>query len=119
MKSSFTTTRSLSLKVLFVLFLSSVCLLLLRPLVASEGKDKEQTKRAAVPTKSFSAESNDLASRIDSVINESDSVARWGISVISMVDGSKIYERNGDKLFHSGLEHENLYHRRCFGSAWR
>ena len=99
MKSSFTTTRSLSLKVLLVLFLSGVGLLLLRPLVASKGKDKAQPKQAAVSTKSSSAESNDLASRIDSAINESDGVARWGISVISMTDGSKVYERNGDKLF--------------------
>ena len=99
MKSSFSTTRSLSLKVLLVLFLAGVCLLLLRPLVASKGKEKEQPKQAAVSTKSFSGESNDLASRIDSAINESDGVARWGISVISMADGSKVYERNGDKLF--------------------
>ena len=98
MKSSLTTTRSL-LKVLLVLSLSGVCLLLLRPLVASKGKDKEQPKQAAVSTKSFPAESNDLASRIDSAINQSESVARWGISVISMADGSKVYERNGDKLF--------------------
>ena len=96
MKSSFTTNRSLSLKVLLVLFLSGVGLLLLRPLVASKGKDKEQPEQAAVSTKSST---NDLASRIDSVINESDGVARWGISVISMADGSKVYERNGDKLF--------------------
>ena len=99
MKSSFTTASRLSLKVLLVLFLSGVGLLLLRPLVASKGKDKAQPEQAAVSTKSSSAESNDLASRIDSAINESDGVARWGISVISMADGSKVYERNGDKLF--------------------
>ena len=99
MKSSFTTTRSLSLKVLLVLFLSCVGLLLLRPLVASKGKDKAQPGQAAVSTKSSSAGFNDLASRIDRAINESDGVARWGISVISMADGSKVYERNGDKLF--------------------
>jgi serine-type D-Ala-D-Ala carboxypeptidase/endopeptidase (penicillin-binding protein 4) len=99
MKSSFTRTGSLSLKVLLVLFLLGVGLLLLRPLVASKGKDKEQPEQAAVSTKSSSAESNDLASRIDSAINERDGVARWGLSVISMADGSKVYERNGDKLF--------------------
>ena len=99
MKSSFTTTGSLSLKVLLVLFLLGVGLLLLRPLVASKGKDKEQPEQAAVSAKSSSAESNDLASRIDSAINESDGVARWGISVISMADGSNVYERNRDKLF--------------------
>jgi D-alanyl-D-alanine carboxypeptidase/D-alanyl-D-alanine-endopeptidase (penicillin-binding protein 4) len=99
MKSSFSSTGSLSLKVVLILVLSIVCLLLLRPLVASEGKDKEQPKQAEVSKKSISAESTDLASRIDKVIEESDGVARWGISVISMADGSNVYERDGDKLF--------------------
>jgi D-alanyl-D-alanine carboxypeptidase/D-alanyl-D-alanine-endopeptidase (penicillin-binding protein 4) len=99
MKSSFTGTRSLSLKVLLGLVLSIVCLLLMRPLVASKGKDKEQPKQAAVSKKSVSAGSNDLASRIDRAIEESEGRARWGISVISLADGSKVYERDGDKLF--------------------
>jgi D-alanyl-D-alanine carboxypeptidase/D-alanyl-D-alanine-endopeptidase (penicillin-binding protein 4) len=99
MKRSFFISRSLSLKVLLVLLLSSVSLLLLRPLVASNGEEKEQPKQAAVSSKSFAAESTNLASRVDAVIGENDSVARWGIYVISMADGSKVYERNGDKLF--------------------
>ena len=99
MKSSFTGTRSLSLKVLLGLVLTIVCLLLLRPLVASKGKDKEQPKQAAVSKKSVSAGSTDLASRIESAIEESDGRARWGISVVSLADGSKFYERDGDKLF--------------------
>lgn len=100
MNSIFTTTRGLPVKILLVIFVASVSLLLLRPLVASKGKDKEQPTQQAVPKKSSAAEPADLARRIDSAINESDlSVARWGISVISMSDGSTVYERNGDKLF--------------------
>ena len=96
MKSTSTKARSLSLKVALVLVLSIVCVLLLRPLVAS--KEKEQP--AAVSKKSVATTySSDLAGRIDSVIEESNGVARWGISVISMSDGSKVYERDGDKLF--------------------
>jgi D-alanyl-D-alanine carboxypeptidase/D-alanyl-D-alanine-endopeptidase (penicillin-binding protein 4) len=98
MKSSSTTTHSLSFKVVLTLVLSIVCVLLLRPLVASKEKDKEQPA-AAVSKKSFPTASSDLASRIDSVIEESNGVARWGISVISMADGSKVYERDGDRLF--------------------
>jgi len=98
MKSSSTTTRSLSFKVLLVLVLSIVCVLLLRPLVASKEKDKE-LPAAPVSKKSVATGSSDLASRIDSVIEESNGGARWGISVISMADGSTVYERNGDKLF--------------------
>lgn len=91
--------RSLSLKVLLVLVLSIVCLLLLRPLVASKGKDKEQAKQAAVSKEAVTAGPTHLASRIDSAIEESDGRARWGISVVSLADGSKVYERDGDRLF--------------------
>jgi len=99
MKSNFTGTGSFSLKVSLVLVLSIACLLLLRPLIATKGKDKEQPKQADASKKSISADSTDLASRIDKAIEESDGVARWGISVISMADGSNVYERDGDKLF--------------------
>jgi len=98
MKSSSITTHSLTFKVVLVLVLAIVSVLLLRTLVASKEKDKEQPA-AAVSKKSLANGSTDLASRIDSVIDESNGVARWGISVVSMVDGSKFYERDGDKLF--------------------
>ena len=98
MKSSFTITRSLSFKVGLVLALASVSVLLLLPLVAGKEKDKEQPK-GTVSKKSFATGSAALASRIESVLEESEGPARWGISVISMADGSKVYERDGDKLF--------------------
>ena len=100
MNGKFTTTRSLTLNVLIAVSLASLCLLLLRPLVASKEKDQEQPKRTEVSEKQKSAGVTDLARRLDSAIDESElSVARWGISVISMADGSIVYERNGDKLF--------------------
>ncbi|MGH9873533.1 MAG: D-alanyl-D-alanine carboxypeptidase/D-alanyl-D-alanine endopeptidase [Pyrinomonadaceae bacterium] len=99
MNSSDTTTRSLTVKVLLAVSLFSLSLLLLRPLVTSNGKDKEQPKQPVVE-KSIAAGPTDLARRIDSAIDESErSAARWGISVISMADGATVYERNGDKLF--------------------
>ena len=98
MKSSFTITRSLSFKVGLVLALASVSVLLLLPLVAGKEKDKEQPK-GTVSKKSFATGSAALASRIESVLEESEGPARWGIYVISMADGSKVYEREGDKLF--------------------
>jgi D-alanyl-D-alanine carboxypeptidase/D-alanyl-D-alanine-endopeptidase (penicillin-binding protein 4) len=99
MAEIFTTTRRLFLKLLLVISLATVSLLLLRPLVASKGKDKEKPKQALASEKS-SAKPTDLAGRIDNVINESElAAARWGISVISMSDGSTVYQRNGDKLF--------------------
>ena len=100
MNRSFTTTRSLPLRVLLVIVLATASLLLLRPLVASNGKQNDAPKQLPVSEKSSSAESTDLAKRIDSAIDESDlGAARWGISVVSMSDGSTVYERNGDKLF--------------------
>ena len=62
-------------------------------------KKTKNSQKAAVSNKSVATGSNDLAKRIDSVIEESDGTARWGISVVSMADGSKVYERDGDKLF--------------------
>ena len=98
MKSSFKITRTLSFKAGLVLVLAIVSVLVLLPLVAGKEKDKEQPK-AAVSNKSVATGFNDLAKRIESLIEESDGTARWGISIVSMADGSKIYERDGDKLF--------------------
>ena len=98
MKSSFKITRTLSFKAGLVLVLAIVSVLVLLPLVAGKEKDKEQPK-AAVSNKSVATGFNDLAKGIESLIEESDGTARWGISIVSMADGSKIYERDGDKLF--------------------
>jgi len=100
MNNIFTTTRSLPVKILLVIVLATVGALLVRPLVVSNGKDKEPPKQLLVSEKSPASEPTDLARRIDSAIDESDmGTARWGISVVSMSDGSMVYERNGDKLF--------------------
>ena len=100
MNNIFDETGSLPVRVLLILSLAIAGLLLLRPLVASHAKDKEQAKLPAVVEKSASPEASDLARRIDVAIDESDLAgARWGICVISMTDGSILYARNGDKLF--------------------
>ncbi len=100
MKRITNASRSLSVKVLLVVFIGLASLLLLKPLIASEGKDKEEHKAPVVSEKFVSAKTGDLAQRLDSAIDESElGAARWGVAVISMVDGSIIYERNSDKLF--------------------
>lgn len=98
MNSTVTGTQNLSLKILLGILLASLPMLLLQPLSASKGKAQEkQPQRLMLSERSVSA---DLARQIDSAINDSElSAARWGICVISMVDGSMIYERNGDELF--------------------
>lgn len=99
MKTVFTTSRGLPLKILLVMFLLAVTLYLLRPIGASKGKDKELPKSSVV-SENLSSQPTDLARRIDSTIDQSDlGGARWGISIISMVDGSTVYSRDSDKLF--------------------
>jgi len=82
--------------------------LLVRPLVTGTPKDKVEKKQPNQPAVSekkpvappASGQATDLARRIDSAIDESElGFARWGICVISMSDGSTIYQRNADKLF--------------------
>ncbi|HEV7683147.1 MAG TPA: D-alanyl-D-alanine carboxypeptidase/D-alanyl-D-alanine-endopeptidase, partial [Pyrinomonadaceae bacterium] len=99
MKTAFTTSHGLSLKILLVIFLAAVSLCLLRPLVAGNGKDKELPK-SSLASENLSSQPTELARRIDSTIEQSDlGAARLGISVISMVDGSTVYKRDSDKLF--------------------
>ncbi|HEV7743606.1 MAG TPA: D-alanyl-D-alanine carboxypeptidase/D-alanyl-D-alanine-endopeptidase [Pyrinomonadaceae bacterium] len=99
MKTVFTTSHGLPLKILLVIFLATVSLCLLRPLVASNGKDKEPPKSSPV-SESSSSQPTELARRIDSTIEQSDlGAARWGISLISIADGSTVYQRDSDKLF--------------------
>ncbi len=96
----FSTTRALPVKALLVILLASASLLLLLPLVASKEKDKEPVKQSAASEKSTTVAPTDLAKRIDKAIDESPlGAARWGVSVVSMSDGSAIYQRNSDKLF--------------------
>src|SRR5882724_10890320 len=109
MNSTSRKTHILLFKGLLVVVLLAIPVLLsVRPLVNGTAKDnvqKQQPKRLAVseekPTATpASGSANDLARRINSAIDESElNTARWGIYVISMSDGSMLYERDGDKLF--------------------
>ena len=100
MNSSFNTSQSLPVKILFAFVLVSASLFLLRPLVASKEKDKEPPKPSPVSAKPIAAPPTALAQRLDNTIDESDlGAARWGVSVISMTDGAAVYQRNADKLF--------------------
>lgn len=92
-------SRSPVFKSLLFIVLTLSVLSLLRPLVASNAKDKEPSKELKAAAKA-PADAGDLAKRINDAIDESGQrTARWGISVISMSDGSTIYARDADKLF--------------------
>jgi D-alanyl-D-alanine carboxypeptidase/D-alanyl-D-alanine-endopeptidase (penicillin-binding protein 4) len=71
------------------------------PLQSSAAKDKAKLKEPpATRTENRAATDSELARRINSLIGESDfASARWGISVISMADGTTLYQRDADKLF--------------------
>jgi D-alanyl-D-alanine carboxypeptidase/D-alanyl-D-alanine-endopeptidase (penicillin-binding protein 4) len=106
MNSNNRTTRSLLVRVLFFVLLAIPVVLLVRPLLIGTAKDKsKQPKQPAVSEKQFAAPSasgqaGELARRIDSAIDDGElASARWGVSVISMADGSTLYQRNADKLF--------------------
>ncbi len=73
-------------------------LLLVRPLVTTEGKDKDQAKPAQ--NKSTETHPGDLGKLINETIDGSEfAEARWGVCVISMSDGSIVFERHSDRLF--------------------
>src|SRR2546430_5942942 len=104
MNTSYLRTRPLLAKSLLIILLAIPILLLLRPLAIGTAKEKVRKEQSARPEgsekKSSIADPTDLARRIDKAIDESElASARWGISVISMSDGSTLYQRNADKLF--------------------
>jgi D-alanyl-D-alanine carboxypeptidase/D-alanyl-D-alanine-endopeptidase (penicillin-binding protein 4) len=104
MNSIYQPTRRLLLKVLLVVPLAVSGLLLLKPLSTGTAKDKVGKAALVSETKPLSPSANgsttDLAKRIDSAIDSSElRSARWGVSVISMADGSTVYQRDGDRLF--------------------
>lgn len=94
-------TRSLFVKVLLLMAAAFTASLLLWPAADGNAKDKEPPKsKTSEKTAPRLAQPGDLGTRIDKAIDESElGEARWGISVISMSDGSTIYARNADKLF--------------------
>lgn len=98
------TIRIVFAKSLVLILLATSGGLLLRPMLTGNAKDdarKERQKTTAISdSKPTSAQSNELASRINHLIDESGlASARWGISVISMSDGTTIYQRDADELF--------------------
>ena len=101
------TTRSLLVRALLIVLLALPAILLLRPLLTGTAKDnveKKPSKQTSASEKKTatpqSAQATDLARRIDSAIDDSElSFARWGICVISMADGTTLYQRNADQLF--------------------
>ncbi len=104
--SSYSRVRRLAVKSFLIILLALAVLLLVRPLGTGTAKDKvqkDQPKRPAVskePARGQSAGLEDLAERIDKTIDGSElAAARWGICVISMSDGSVVYQRNSDRLF--------------------
>jgi D-alanyl-D-alanine carboxypeptidase/D-alanyl-D-alanine-endopeptidase (penicillin-binding protein 4) len=101
-------TPSLLVKGLLVVLLAIPVLLFVRPLITGTAKDKIQKEQPEPPAVSEpqpapalpNGWAGDMARRIDSAVDESElAYARWGICVISMSDGSTLYQRNADKLF--------------------
>lgn len=104
MNSTHMKTGSLLVKGFLIILLALTAVLLLRPVSTGTAKDKvqkEQPKQRVSPErKRDTAQPTDLARRIDNAIDQSElASARWGISVISMSDGSTLYQRDADKLF--------------------
>lgn len=96
MNNSQLATRDLLVKSLLIVVVAAGLLLLIRPLITGLAKDAEK-KPATAPS---SGQSADLTSRINSTIDGSElGSARWGIYVISLTNGSTLYQRDGDKLF--------------------
>ena len=104
--NSYQIGRSLIPGVFLVVLLAVSGLSLFRTLGTSAAKDKArnekppttaEAKPASPPTNASAAE---LAKHIDNAIDSSElRSARWGVSVISMADGSTIYQRDADRLF--------------------
>jgi len=106
MDSSYQRARRLMVKSFLIVLLALPVLLLLRPPGTGTAKDKiqqDEPKQAAVskePARGQSAGLENLAEHIDKAIDGSElAAARWGICVISMSDGSVVYQRNSDRLF--------------------
>ncbi len=104
MNTTYITIRPVIARGLLIVLLTIPLLLLLRPLSTSIAKDKVKKEQAKAPVasqgKPVTAETTELARRIDKAIDESGLArARWGICVISMSDGSTLYQRDADKLF--------------------
>lgn len=91
--------RGLWLKVIGIVVIAILGLLFIKPQGVSEGKEA-QPKESTVAAKPSIAGSTELSKRLDNLISEGEkNGARWGVFVVSMADGSVLYQRNGDRLF--------------------
>jgi serine-type D-Ala-D-Ala carboxypeptidase/endopeptidase (penicillin-binding protein 4) len=98
------TTQGFLMKGLLIAFLIIPVMLLPKELSTGRAEQKiqkqQQKQSTTSNTKAANTQINELAKRIDSAIDESDFAnARWGVSVISMSDGTALYQRNAQKLF--------------------
>ena len=90
------TSSSLFVKSFLLVLLGVTGFFFARPLVTSQGKDKEPVKLESATT----SQPGDLVKVINQTIDESEfASSRWGLCVISMKDGSVVLQRDGDKLF--------------------
>src|SRR6476660_3306278 len=88
-------------KGLFGLLIAITLLMLARPIITgAKDSTKPAAKAPSREVKSEVGERDELAQKIEQAIGDSEfAYARWGISVISLANGSVIYQRDADKLF--------------------
>src|ERR1041385_1304143 len=83
-------------KLCLLLLVVSIIALCLKTFVAAKDKEKPKEK-TTTPTEPVHG---DLNVQLEEVIKASEaSGARWGVNIVSMSDGTTIYDHNGDKLF--------------------
>jgi D-alanyl-D-alanine carboxypeptidase/D-alanyl-D-alanine-endopeptidase (penicillin-binding protein 4) len=93
--------QALMAKGLFGLLVAITLLMLARPIITgAKDSTKPAAKAPSREVKSEAGDRNELAQKIEQAIGDSEfAYARWGISVISLANGSVIYQRDADKLF--------------------
>ncbi len=104
MKKKYSKHRALLVTSFLVALLATPGLLIFRPVITGRAKDpvpKERLQPAVgLESKPASPVAQELARLIDTAIDESElASARWGVHVISIADGTTLYQRNADKLF--------------------
>ena len=94
--------RALLAKSLFGLLITIATLVLVQPIMTGAKDSNKQPPKTSSSSeaKSTTAAPGELARQINNAIDTSEfSYARWGICVISLADGSVVYQRDADKLF--------------------
>ncbi|MFN2498202.1 MAG: D-alanyl-D-alanine carboxypeptidase/D-alanyl-D-alanine-endopeptidase [Pyrinomonadaceae bacterium] len=94
--------QTLLAKSLFVLLVAVTGLLLGRPAMTGAKDANKQPVKTSSSSEAKSTDSlpGELTHQIDSTIDSSEfAYARWGVSVISLTNGTVVYHRDSDKLF--------------------